>query len=176
MAKRATTWNEYRPARFPRGRRAGLGLFRGTLAAVFLVVAPAVPQPAWGGNISITLSPGGITLPDASPDVVPVIGPVPVNVTVKAVGRTGVPWTLTFLANSDLRSGRDVIPISVISWTSAPNPPFMDGTLSAVTPRIIATGMSHDFYDFTMNFYMTNSWSYDAGSYTASATFTLAAP
>jgi hypothetical protein len=176
MAKRATTRTEDRPARFPRGRRVGLGLFRGLLGAALLAFVPAAPEPAWGGNISITLSPGGITLPDASPDVVPVIGPVPLTVTIKAVGRSGVPWTLLFVANSDLRSGRDVIPISVISWIAAPNPPFMDGTLSAVTPRIVATGITHDFYDFTMNFYMTNSWTYNAGNYTSSATFTLAAP
>jgi hypothetical protein len=176
MAKRSTTRTENGPARVPRRGRAGLGLFRGLLGAALVAFVPAAPESAWGGNISITLSPGGITLPDASPDVAPVIGPVPLAVTVKAVGRSGVPWSLTLIANSDLRSGPDVIPISVISWTSSPNPPFMDGILSAVAPRLIATGVTHDFYDFTMNFYMNNSWSYDAGNYTSSATFTLAAP
>ena len=176
MAKSATTRFEDRPARLPRGRRVGLGLFRAVLAGALLAFVPAGPEPAWGGNISLTLSPGGIAFPDASPDVVPMIGPAVVSVTVKAVGPTGVPWTLTLIANSDLRSGPDVIPISVISWTSSPNPPFRDGTLSAVTPRVLATGITHTFTAFTMNFSMLNSWSYDAGNYSSAATLTLAAP
>jgi hypothetical protein len=95
---------------------------------------------------------------------------------VKAVGAKGVPWTLTVVAGSDLRSGVDSIPISVVSWTSSPNPPYRDGVLSAATPRVLASGLTHVLNTFTMSFSMANSWVYNAGNYGATITFTLAAP
>jgi hypothetical protein len=132
--------------------------------------------PAFAASFSLQLSPSNILFPDASPDLVPAIGPVTVLATVKAVGAPGYPWLLTLVANSDLRSGPDVIPISVLSWTASPNPPFVDGTMSTVTPRLVGSGIAHINATARFDFTMLNSWNYNAGTYSATATFTLSAP
>jgi hypothetical protein len=165
-----------RPAR-PRirgrgGRSCRLRRVLGAFSALAVLTAPV---PVRAGNISLTLS-GSINFLDASPDLVPVLGPETIDLEVKAVGHTGVPWSLTLVADSDFRSGPETIPISVVSWNASPNPPFMDGTLSTTTPALIASGLTHDFATVTFNFLMQNSWSYNVGAYSATATFTLAAP
>ena len=102
--------------------------------------------------------------------------PETIDLSVKAVGRTGIPWTLTLVADSDFQSGAATIPISVVSWTAAPNPPFNDGALSTTTPVLIGSGLTHDFVTVSFDFVMQNSWSYNVGNYTSTATFTLSAP
>lgn len=151
------------PCRFPR------------LLVVMMLAALATASPADAGNVSLTLS-GGIVFADASPDLFPVLGPQSVTLEVKAVGRRPVPWTLTLIADSDFRSGPDIIPISVVSWMAIPDPPYRSGTLSTVTPQLIGSGMTHEFTSVTFDFYMQNSWAYNAGNYSATATFTLSAP
>jgi hypothetical protein len=135
----------------------------------------SLPGAARAGNITITLS-GAVAFVDDDPDLVPVLGPQTIQLDVKAVGRRGIPWTLTLEALSNLQSGPDVIPISVISWTAAPNPPYRDGTLSVSVPALVASGLTHEQNLVTLSFWMQNSWAYDAGNYSATALFTLAAP
>ena len=165
-----------RPARFLLRSRAGWRCFLGLVAAGAIAVSALPAGTAFAGSLTLQLSPGNILFPDASPDLVPVIGPVSVLVTVKAVGQPGYPWLLTLVANSDLRSGPDVIPISALSWTASPNPPFSGGTLSVVTPRVVGSGIAHINTVARFDFTMLNSWGYNAGTYTATATFTLSAP
>ena len=52
----------------------------------------------------------------------------------------------------------------------------MDGTLSTTTPVLIGTGFTHEYTTVSFDFMMQNSWSYNVGTYSATATFTLAAP
>jgi hypothetical protein len=139
---------------------------------LFLVL---VPSTAEAGNISLTLT-GSVVFTDASPDQFPTLGPQTVSLEVKVVGRRNIPWTLTLIANSDFQSGPDIIPITVVSWTAFPSPPYQGGTLSTVVPRLISSGSTHDHDSATFDFYMQNSWSYDAGNYSSTATFTLSAP
>lgn len=150
--------------------------FLGLVAVVAIGTGTWPAGRAFAASLSLRLSPANITFPDASPDLVPVIGPVPVLVTVKGEGRPGYPWILTLVADSDLRSGPDVIPISVLSWQASPSPPFSGGTLSVVTPTQVGTGIAHINTVAQFGFSMSNSWSYNAGTYTATATFTLTAP
>ena len=150
--------------------------FLGLVAVVVIGIGIGPAGPAFAAKLSLRLTPGNITFPDASPDLVPVIGPVPVMVTVKGEGRPGYPWVLTLVADSDLRSGPDVIPISVLSWAASPSPPFSGGTLSVVSPARIGSGTAHINTVARFDFSMLNSWSYNAGTYTATATFTLSAP
>lgn len=145
------------------------------LGAAWLALLLSAPAPSQAGNISLTLS-GSLNFLDASPDFVPVLGPEPIVLDVKAVGRSDIPWTLTVVADSDFRSGSDTIPISVVSWTAFPNPPYRDGILSTVTPVLLASGLTHEQTSVTFDFVMQNSWAYNVGNYSATATFTLAAP
>jgi hypothetical protein len=147
---------------------------------VFLLVCGLPGQPGTrasdAATITLRLTPASITFPDASPDVTPVIGPATVMVSVKAEGAPGYPWVLTFVGNSDLRSGPSVIPINAISWTSSPSPPFNSGTMSRVTPVLLGTGIAHVNTSLRMDFMFQNSWTYAVGSYSATATFTLSGP
>jgi hypothetical protein len=158
------------------GGRASSFIF----SAVFLFLAGLAgelgPRTSEAATITLRLTPSGIVFPDASPDLVPVIGPANLQVTVKAEGAPGYPWVLTLLANSDLRSGPDVIPISSVGWTASPSPPFVSGTLSTVTPVLLGTGIAHINTTLNMDFMLQNSWSYNAGNYSATATFTLSGP
>jgi hypothetical protein len=43
-------------------------------------------------------------------------------------------------------------------------------------PALIASGLTHEFATITFDFVMQNSWSYNVGNYSATATFTLSAP
>jgi hypothetical protein len=163
-------------ARFPIGSRASSFI----LLLVLLLVSglPGDPGPRSGeaATITLRLTPSTIAFPDASPDVTPLIGPATVIVSVKAEGSPGYPWVLTLVGNSDLRSGPSVIPITAISFTSTPSPPFNSGTLSRVTPLLLGTGIAHINADLRMDFMLQNSWSYNVGAYTATATFTLSGP
>ena len=134
------------------------------------------PRVGHAGTLTLRLTPATLNFPDADPDQVPSIGPATVLVDVKATGAPGYPWVLTLLGNSDLRSGVDVIPISAISWTATPNPPFRDGTLSLVSPITLGSGIAHINSNLRMDFRLQNSWAYNAGNYSARATFTLTAP
>ena len=134
------------------------------------------PRASEAGAISLRLTPSTLTFPDASPDVTPLIGPATVMVTVKAEGSPGYPWVLTLVSNSDLRSGASVIPITAISFSSSPSPPFNSGTMSRVTPILLGTGIAHINTDLRMDFLLQNSWSYNIGVYSATATFTLSGP
>ena len=175
MANIVVSKRQDQPVRLLRGSRAGSRLVRSILLVGVLFGPFLAPGLSWAGKISLTLS-GGISFPDQSPDTVPVIGPETVILEVKVVGQSGIPWTLTLIANSDFQSGPDVIPISVVSWTAFPDPPYQGGTLSVVAPTLIASGLTHDRDNVTFDFVMQNSWTYDAGNYSSSATFTLASP
>ena len=159
-------------ARFPQVGRASSFI----LGAVLLFCSVSWLREGKAATLTLRLTPASLSFPDADPDVVPQIGPATVNVEVKATAAPGYIWALTLLGNSDLRSGVDVIPISAITWTSSPNPPFRDGTLSRVSPITLGSGIAHINTTLRMDFRLQNSWTYNAGIYSATATFTLTAP
>ena len=174
MAISASSFAIDRPAWLRSWSRAGLcrlGRFMGVLLPILILV----PRTAQAGNISLTLT-GSVVFADASPDQFPTLGPSQVALEVKVVGRRNIPWTLTLIANSDFQSGPDLIPITVVSWIAFPSPPFQSGTLSTVVPRLISSGLTHDHDTVSFDFYMQNSWAYNAGNYSSTATFTLSAP
>ena len=163
-------------ARFPTWSRASSFIVGSIVLLMSAVPGELGPRASEAATITLRLTPSNLTFPDASPDAIPLIGPATVMVTVKAEGSPGYPWVLTLLGNSDLRSGVSVIPITAISWTSSPSPPFNSGTLSRVSPVLLGTGIAHINADLRMDFMLQNSWSYDVGSYSATATFTLSGP
>jgi hypothetical protein len=135
----------------------------------------SVPPPVQGGPLTLTIT-GSVSFPDQSPDIVPMIGPRNITVLVDARATPGTPWVLTMIADSDLTSGTDVIPIGNVSWTASPSPPFRGGTLSTVVPAVLGNGVSHFTSSATLGFYLQNSWAYVPGTYTATATVTLSSP
>lgn len=118
---------------------------------------------------------GSVNFPDANPDTTPLIGPEDLSWTVHA-NKRDLPWTLTMTADDDLRSGSSVIPASAISWTGLPMWLVRHGTLSTVTPTLIAQGNTKGNTRGMMRFYLANSWDYNVGFYTTTVTFTLSSP
>jgi hypothetical protein len=104
-----------------------------------------------------------------------VIAAAPIRVSYIAQGSPN-PWTITVRAGGDLISGASTIPISNVSWTATPSPPFRNGTLSTVA-QTLATGtglINIDRGDVTFRF--VNSWNYTVGNYAQTVTFTLSSP
>lgn len=145
------------------------------MVGVVLSLWSGAPPPAYAGPLTLTIT-GSVSFPDQSPDIVPVIGPRNISVMVDVRATPGSPWILTMIANSDLTSGTDVIPIGNVSWIASPSPPFRGGTLSTVVPAVLGNGVSHYTATATLGFYLQNSWDYVPGTYTATATVTLSSP
>jgi hypothetical protein len=116
-----------------------------------------------------------LNFPEASPDLVPTIAASqnPVTVRIKALPAASL-WTLTVLANGDLLSGVDTIPIDRIRWTAS-GTGFVSGRMSKTTPQLVASGVSRNDgqQDGTMSFFLDNSWSFPPGSFSQSVVFTL---
>lgn len=127
-------------------------------------------------SVTLTVSPGSVSFPDADPDLVPLI---PANSVVTIDVRvTGNPasWNLTHLASGDLMSGADAIAISNVTWSITPNPPFVNGTMSRITPQLVASGTGNENNTGTMSLLLQNSWFHKIGNYSQTTTFTLFAP
>ena len=125
----------------------------------------------------LTLSPLTINFPDASPTTTPNI-PADSTVTVTANVRTGSSSTptLTVLANGDLLSGGDSIPISNVTWTAS-GAPFIAGTMNnSVAQDGASFGTGSGSYSGTYTYTLANSWAYVPGNYTQTVTYTLTAP
>lgn len=160
------------------------------LALIALVLAFA--EPSWGaGTVSavvtinalapsaaqLTLAPLTINFPNADPDAVPSIPATqnPVQVTANVTTGNNKTVTLTALAQGDLMSGSNTIPITNVTWTTSSSG-FSGGTLSKSTAQQVGRWRGPGTYTGMLSFFLANSWSYAAGNYTQRVTFTLTAP
>jgi hypothetical protein len=84
-------------------------------------------------------------------------------------------WTMTVQASGDLVAGSAVIPAANVSWTATPAPPYRNGTLSAAVAQTLATGTTDvsPAQTGTVVFSLSNSWSYNVGTYSQTIVFTL---
>jgi hypothetical protein len=161
------------------------GLILGVAAAV--AAAQGVGAATATGSVSasvtvsamakLTLSSATVTFANADPDTSPSIAASEGAVTITAKGKTSTGGTiaLTLLAADDLRSGGDRIPISNITWT-ATGSGFAAGTMSKAAAQPVGSWTNSGSRTGTQRFALVNSWSYAAGSYTTTATYTLTAP
>lgn len=157
------------------------------IAAVGLAVSQPLMAATATSNVSVSatvsataklsLSSATVTFADADPDTTPSITASEGAVTVTAKGKTsnGSSITLTILAAGDLVSGGDTIPISYVTWT-ADGTGFVAGTMSKSAAQSVASWTNSGNRSGTVTFALANSWDYETGSYSASATYTLTAP
>jgi len=125
----------------------------------------------------LTMSPSTINFPNADPDTVGLIPPSEGPVTVDAKAKTsGGSVTLDVLALGDLSTGTNTIAISNITWTSGSADYNGTGTMNKTTAQPVGTWNNSGWHQGVLNFKLANSWSYAAGSYNGSATFTLTYP
>ncbi len=152
-----------------------------TRAALYALIAVlVVPSIASAQKLDLSVSPSTITFASANPDTTPTVVSAPITVQIRV--RQLLPiigqWQLSVLAGGDLVAGPSTIPITNVTWTATPAPPFQNGTLSRTTAQRIAGGTANvnPAQTGTVTFRFANSWTYDAGIYTQTLTFTLSSP
>jgi hypothetical protein len=146
------------------------------LAAAAFVLFPT--PAAHAQTLTLTISPPTITFANADPDTTPSIPAPAITVNYRVRNNASGSWRVTLLSGSDLTAGSAVIPISNVTWTATPAPPFQNGTLSQTLAQTLASGSGNvqNPSSGTVVFRLANSWTYNAGTYTATVTFTLTAP
>jgi len=100
--------------------------------------------------------------------------PVTISVTARVHGNTTT--VLNVLANGDLESGQERIPISNISWTAtnvhSSNGTFLDGTMSATEPQLAGKWRTSGRRTGSLNYFYYND-PRPPGNYTQTVTYTL---
>lgn len=125
-------------------------------------------------EVSLRISPLSINFPPADPDSVPVISSDS-QVRVEIVVGVARSWNLFVTANGNLKGHKGAsIPINNVSWTAFPSPTFINGTLDSSSHQPVAKGEGNGEFTGNLNFFLANSWDYQAGEYRQTITFTLA--
>ena len=154
-------------------------------ALVLTVAASVAAQEAVSATLSssmpplarLSLSANSLTFPDADPDLFPQVPSSggPITITAKARAQNGGLVTLTLQASDDLRSGVDILPVSLITWTGS-GPGFINGTMSRTSAQLVATWVGSGVRSGTQTFRFENRWTHPAGIYTVTLVYTLTAP
>ncbi len=144
--------------------------------AVACVLADGAPASAQ--TLTLSLSRNTIPFASADPDTTAQVQAPPVTVTYRVRGNWFGNWQLTLQSSGNLTSGPQSIPISTITWTATPAPPFQAGTMSAALAQRLAAGSGNVDPARTgqVLFFFANSWDYNVGNYSTTFTFTLIAP
>jgi hypothetical protein len=145
--------------------------------AGFFVLLLCAAGSLYGQTLTLSINPTSISFSAADPDITPQItANRTVRVTIRITSGGGRPWQLTLQANGNLSDSSTTasIDISNISWTATSSPPFQAGTLAANIAQIGASGTGNVNRSADLTFVFQNLWTYWAGSYTQTVTFTLA--
>ena len=147
--------------------------FQAGLSVLLLCAAGSL----FGQQLTLSINPTSISFSAADPDVSPTISAnSTVRVQIRITGGGNRNWQLTLRANGNLSDASTTasIDISNISWTATSSPPFQAGTLVANVAQIGASGTGNVNRTADLSFVFQNRWTYWAGSYTQTVTFTLA--
>jgi hypothetical protein len=160
---------------------------RFALLSIIGLVALAVPARAQRGvalvvvnlpaQARLAFSATSMTFQDADPDATPSVPSVPSGITISARARTSrnAQITLTVQSTDDLRSGVNVLPASLITWTTS-GAGFFGGTLSRTAPQLVGRWTGSGARSGTQSFRFENRWTHPTGRYTATLIYTLASP
>lgn len=127
---------------------------------------------------NLTITPATINFADMDPTSAPLVpareNPVQVTVKIRKDPAAAIAATLT-CQGGPLVSGADAIPSSSISWTAS-GTGLVAGTLSSSTPQAVGSWTASGNYNGSLNFNLSNLWTYSIGTYTGSILYTLTAP
>lgn len=154
----------------------------GLLATVLPAPAASLSQAvSASANIAaiakLSVTPASLLFLDADPDLVPSIPSSngPITITAKARSSPGGQVTLTMLADDDLRSGMETVPVGALKWT-ATGDGFVGGTASRTSSQLVAAWNSSGARTGIQTFNLDNSWERATGTYTVTLVYTLTAP
>jgi hypothetical protein len=135
---------------------------------------------ATAGAQTLTLSLSRTTIPFASadPDNTAFVAAPVVTVTYRVRNNWLGNWQITLLSSGNLSGTAGTIPVSAVTWTATPAPPFQAGTMSTTVAQRLASGSGNvdPSRQGQVWFLFANSWDYNVGTYSATFTFTLIAP
>jgi hypothetical protein len=139
---------------------------------------PSAANDASAQIVLLQISTQNLTFASADPDTTPTLSALPLTLTYTVFLSGGAEWRITVQASDDLRNGSSTIPVSSMTWTAFPAPPFRAGTLSRLAAQTMASGRGDVFLQATCTatFSLPNSWTYAVVTYTTSLVFTLSCP
>jgi hypothetical protein len=143
-------------------------LARLILGFILGLASPAVAAGPSGGQLIVT--PNTLNFRVGTP---PAVAVAEVTVQVMVPGHT--PWRLTVIALGPLRTAEgSEIPAAQVTWQGSPGPLFVNGTLSANHPQILARGEGTKVG--VVRFFLKNRWDLAAGQYGQRLLFNLSSP
>ena len=155
-------------------------------AVVLLGSSSAFAQQTAGASIAVTahvdakaklsLSLSSINWLDADPDVTPTFSSGPITVDVKARTSAGGAVTVTVLADGELVSGSDTIPVNTLAWTASGAGFAVSGNNNATAAQTLGSWTNSGNHSGSQTLSLPNLWSYKTGTYTVTLNYTLTAP
>ncbi len=118
-----------------------------------------------------------ITFPSMDPDETKQIPAIQNDIKVIVKVRTGStsPVNLNIIAEGDLASVSDTIPVQNVIW-QASGQGFMSGTLSKSTVQTAGSWKGSGVREGVFRYYLNNSWNYQRAEYQVTITYTLTTP
>jgi hypothetical protein len=118
-----------------------------------------------------------ITFPNMDPDEIRQVPALQNDIKVTVKARTGStsPVNLHVIADGDLVSGPDTIPVQNVIW-QASGQGFLSGILSKSTVQTAGSWKGSGVREGVFRFYLNNSWNYQKGEYQVTVTYTLTTP
>ena len=118
-----------------------------------------------------------ITFPSMDPDEIKQIPALQNDIKITVKARTGStsPVNLQIVADGDLVSGLDTIPIQNVIW-QASGPGFVGGVLSKSSVQTAGSWTGSGIRQGTFRYFLNNSWNYHKGEYQVTITYTLITP
>ena len=118
-----------------------------------------------------------ITFPSVDPDERKQVPATQNDIKVIVKARTGTtsPVNLNMVADGDLISGPDTIPIQNVTW-QATGPGFVAGILSKTSFQAAGSWKGSGVREGVFRFFLNNSWNYQRGEYQVTVTYTLTTP
>ena len=111
----------------------------------------------------------------ATTDILPPVQASPLTVTAKARVSPNDRIVLTVQADGDFVSGTATIPDSMLSWTATGNG-FRPGTANKNSAKMLGSWRGSGVYSGSQTYVFQDSWTYSAGVYALTMTYTLSAP
>lgn len=130
-----------------------------------------------GEIVKVVVDTNSITFPNSDPDETKRVPALENNVKVTVKARTGGLSTVTLkiIADGDLVSGADTIPIENVIW-QASGEGFRSGTLSKSNLQTAGAWKGSGIHEGVFGYYLLNSWNFLKGNYQATITYTLTSP
>lgn len=118
-----------------------------------------------------------ITFPNMGPDEMTRIPATQndIKVVVKTRTGNGSPVTLNIIADGDLTSGSDTIPVQNVTWQGS-GPGFLGGTLSKTAAQTAGSWIGSGVREGAFRYYLNSSWNYQTGEYQVTITYSLVVP